>query len=88
MLTMKGIHHPKGSVHCLYLHRSRGRRGLMGVENTHSCECAALSKYVLNSTNTLTQMVYVTTTPMQKFLLKYASSPNATTPELTGDTHH
>eukprot|EP00957_Ditylum_brightwellii_P006259 474747-Ditylum_brightwellii.AAC.1 len=56
LLTMKGIHHPKSNVHCLYLHRSKGRRGLTGVDNTHNCECAALAKYVLNSTNMLTQM--------------------------------
>eukprot|EP00957_Ditylum_brightwellii_P211395 15366126-Ditylum_brightwellii.AAC.2 len=29
MLTMNGIHHPKGIVHCLYLHRSKGGRGFM-----------------------------------------------------------
>eukprot|EP00957_Ditylum_brightwellii_P171275 13037785-Ditylum_brightwellii.AAC.1 len=37
MLTMKGIHHPKGNVHRLYLHRSKGGRGLTGVEDTHNC---------------------------------------------------
>eukprot|EP00957_Ditylum_brightwellii_P151681 11551099-Ditylum_brightwellii.AAC.1 len=56
MLTMKGIHHPKGNVHCIYLHRSKDRRGLMRVENIHNCEYAALAKYVLNSTDTFTQM--------------------------------
>eukprot|EP00957_Ditylum_brightwellii_P142475 10854605-Ditylum_brightwellii.AAC.1 len=70
MLTMEGIHHPKGNVYCLYLHMSKGRRGLVGVEDTHNCKYAALAKYVLNGTNMLTQMICMTTTPMQKFLLK------------------
>eukprot|EP00957_Ditylum_brightwellii_P079550 6048650-Ditylum_brightwellii.AAC.1 len=42
--TIKGIHHSKGG------------RGLIGDEDTHNCECAALLKYVLNSTDPLTQM--------------------------------
>eukprot|EP00957_Ditylum_brightwellii_P098145 7477693-Ditylum_brightwellii.AAC.1 len=54
MLTMKGIHHPKGNVHQLYIHRSRGGRGLMGVEDTYNCECAALAQYVLHSNDPLT----------------------------------
>eukprot|EP00957_Ditylum_brightwellii_P014669 1105740-Ditylum_brightwellii.AAC.1 len=57
MLTMKGIHHPKGNVHRLYLHRNKDRRGLTGVEDTHNYECAALAKYVLLSNDPLTQMV-------------------------------
>eukprot|EP00957_Ditylum_brightwellii_P176818 13468560-Ditylum_brightwellii.AAC.1 len=88
MLTIKGIYHPKDNVHQLYLHRSRGGRGFMGVEDTHNCKCAALSKYVLNSTNPLTQMVQNTPTQTQKFLLKFASSPKFTPPELTDDNHH
>eukprot|EP00957_Ditylum_brightwellii_P144383 10999027-Ditylum_brightwellii.AAC.1 len=56
MLTMKGIHHPKGNVHFLYLHHSKGGRGLTGVVDTHNCECAALTKYVLHSNDLLTQM--------------------------------
>eukprot|EP00957_Ditylum_brightwellii_P136302 10394959-Ditylum_brightwellii.AAC.1 len=56
MLTMKGIHHPKSNVHHIYLHRSKGRKGLMGVEDTHNCKCAALAKYVLNSADMLPQM--------------------------------
>eukprot|EP00957_Ditylum_brightwellii_P126206 9621726-Ditylum_brightwellii.AAC.1 len=56
MLIMKGIHHPKGNVHCLYLHCSKGGRRLTGVEDTHNCECAALAKYVLHSDDLLTQM--------------------------------
>eukprot|EP00957_Ditylum_brightwellii_P072737 5528699-Ditylum_brightwellii.AAC.1 len=56
MLTMKRIHHPKGNVHCQYLHRSKGGRGLTRVEDTHNCECAALAQYVLHSNDPLTQM--------------------------------
>eukprot|EP00957_Ditylum_brightwellii_P017698 1333044-Ditylum_brightwellii.AAC.1 len=70
MLTMKGIHHPKGNVCCLYLYSNKGGRGLTGVEDTHNCKCIALEKYVLSSTDTLTKMVCKTTTPTQKFLLK------------------
>eukprot|EP00957_Ditylum_brightwellii_P122288 9325384-Ditylum_brightwellii.AAC.1 len=88
ILMMKGIHHLKGNVHILYLHQSRGGRGLAGVEDTHNCKCAALSKYVLNSTNPLTQIVQNTPTPTQKFLLKFASSPKFMSPELTDNNHH
>eukprot|EP00957_Ditylum_brightwellii_P160895 12250005-Ditylum_brightwellii.AAC.1 len=79
MLTMKGIHQPKGNVHCFYLYINKGGRGLTYVEDTHNCKCAVLAKYVLHSTGTLTKMVCKTTTPIQKFLLKFASSPNCTT---------
>eukprot|EP00957_Ditylum_brightwellii_P185313 14110691-Ditylum_brightwellii.AAC.2 len=88
MLTMKGFHHLKGNVHCQYLHRSKGRRGLTGLEDTHNCECTVLVNYVLNITDMLTQMVCKITTLMQKFLLKFASSSKFTTPELMDDTHH
>jgi hypothetical protein len=87
MLTMKGIHHPKGNVHCLYLHRSKGGRGLMGVEDTHNCKCAALAKYVIHSDDPLTQMVQNTPTPTQKFLMKYAAAPKFMTPDMTDDNH-
>eukprot|EP00957_Ditylum_brightwellii_P088902 6769711-Ditylum_brightwellii.AAC.1 len=36
MLTVKGVHHLKGNIHHLYLHRSKGKRGLVGVEDTHN----------------------------------------------------
>eukprot|EP00957_Ditylum_brightwellii_P211466 15366198-Ditylum_brightwellii.AAC.2 len=54
MLTMKGIHHPKGNVHQLYLHQSKGGCGLSGVEDMCNCKCAALAAYVHTSTDTLT----------------------------------
>eukprot|EP00957_Ditylum_brightwellii_P158868 12092133-Ditylum_brightwellii.AAC.1 len=53
MLTMKSVHPPKGNAHPLYLHRSKGRRGITGFEDTHNCECAALAEDVLNSTDSL-----------------------------------
>eukprot|EP00957_Ditylum_brightwellii_P169638 12911939-Ditylum_brightwellii.AAC.1 len=88
MLTMKRVHYPKGNVHILYLHRSKGRKGLMGVKDTHNCECTSLVNYALNSTDMLTHTMHKTTTLMQKCQLKFASSPKFTTPELTDDTHH
>eukprot|EP00957_Ditylum_brightwellii_P037035 2804045-Ditylum_brightwellii.AAC.1 len=87
MLTMKGIHHPKGNVHGLYLHRSKGGRGLTGVEDTHNCECAALAQYAFHSNDLLTQMVQNTPTPTQKFLLKFASALKFTSPEIVDDQH-
>eukprot|EP00957_Ditylum_brightwellii_P038904 2939880-Ditylum_brightwellii.AAC.1 len=66
----------------------KGGKGLIGVKGRHNCECAVLANYVLNSTDTLTQMVHKTATPMQKFLLKFASSLQFTSPELTNDNHH
>jgi hypothetical protein len=88
LLTMNGHHHPKASTHRLYLHRSRGGRGLTGCEDTHNCECTALAQYVLGSTDDLTQVVRETTTPTQKFLLKFASLPKYTSSETVVNTHH
>eukprot|EP00957_Ditylum_brightwellii_P029500 2229468-Ditylum_brightwellii.AAC.1 len=84
---MKGIHHPKSNVHCLYLHHSKGGRGLTGVEDTHNCECAALAKYVFHSNDPLTQMVQNIPAPTQKFLLKYTSAPKFMTPKIVDDNH-
>eukprot|EP00957_Ditylum_brightwellii_P079628 6055149-Ditylum_brightwellii.AAC.1 len=88
MLTMKGIHHLKANVQHLYLHQNKGGRGLTRVEDTHDCECAVFAKYLISSTNTLTKMVSTTETSTQKFLLKFASLPKFTTPELTDEHHH
>eukprot|EP00957_Ditylum_brightwellii_P169321 12886757-Ditylum_brightwellii.AAC.1 len=87
MLTMKGIHHPKGNVHRLYLHHSKGGRRLTGVKDTHNCECDALAKYVLHTNDPLTQKVQNTPTPTQKFLLKYTATPKFTTPDIANDNH-
>eukprot|EP00957_Ditylum_brightwellii_P016261 1223182-Ditylum_brightwellii.AAC.1 len=88
LLTMKGIHHPKGNVHCLYLHQSKDRHGLTVVEDTHNCECAALTAYVCTSTDILTKIMRDTLTPNQKFLFKIAAAPNFAVPEMTDDNHH
>eukprot|EP00957_Ditylum_brightwellii_P196753 14990479-Ditylum_brightwellii.AAC.2 len=85
---MKGIHRPKGNVHHLYLHQSKGGCGLTGVGGTHNRECAALATYVCTSTDTLTKIMCKTPTPTQKFLFKFTAAPNFTTPEMTDDNHH
>eukprot|EP00957_Ditylum_brightwellii_P128683 9816071-Ditylum_brightwellii.AAC.1 len=85
---MKGIHHPKDNVHCLYLYISKDMRRLTGVENTLECECTGLVAYVIKRTGTLTQIVCNTPTPIQTFLLKFVSSAKFTIPELTGNNHH
>eukprot|EP00957_Ditylum_brightwellii_P057074 4325908-Ditylum_brightwellii.AAC.1 len=84
---MKGIHHPKGNVHRLYLHRSKEGRGLMGVKDTYTCKCAALAKYVNHSDDPRTQMVKYTPTPTQKLIMKYAAALKFTTPDMTDDNH-
>eukprot|EP00957_Ditylum_brightwellii_P105219 8020379-Ditylum_brightwellii.AAC.1 len=61
MLTMHGIHHPKGNIHWLYPHQNKGGKGLTSMEDAYNCECAVLTKYVLSSTNTLTKMMSTTT---------------------------
>eukprot|EP00957_Ditylum_brightwellii_P151189 11512161-Ditylum_brightwellii.AAC.1 len=88
MMTMKGIHCPKGNIHQFYLHWSKDGKGIIDIEETHNCECAALAKYMLNSTDPLTQMVQNTLTPMQKCLLKFALSPNFMSPELKDNNLH
>eukprot|EP00957_Ditylum_brightwellii_P170476 12976493-Ditylum_brightwellii.AAC.2 len=88
MLSMHGIHHPKENAHHLYMHQNKEGRCLTSVEDTHNYECAALAKYVLSSTDTLTKMVCAAKTPTQKFLLKFASLPKLTTPELMDERYH
>eukprot|EP00957_Ditylum_brightwellii_P120785 9212761-Ditylum_brightwellii.AAC.1 len=68
MLTTYGFHHPKSSVHRLYLHQSRGGRGLTGFEATHDCECSGLASYLLESNDALTKVVQEAPTSNQKFL--------------------
>ena len=58
------------------------------MEDTHNCECAALAKYVIHSGDPLTQMVQNTSTPTQKFLLKFASAPKFISPKIVDDNHH
>eukprot|EP00957_Ditylum_brightwellii_P013989 1055577-Ditylum_brightwellii.AAC.1 len=67
---------------------SWGRERAYRVENTHNCECATLAKYVLNSTDPLTQMVQNAPTPTQKFLHKFALSLKFMLPELTDDNQY
>eukprot|EP00957_Ditylum_brightwellii_P138520 10558550-Ditylum_brightwellii.AAC.1 len=72
----------------LYLHKSKGGRGFMRLDDTHDCECAVLDDHVLKSTDTLTQIVCNTPMPTQKFLLRIVSSPKFITPESTDNNHH
>eukprot|EP00957_Ditylum_brightwellii_P186974 14239267-Ditylum_brightwellii.AAC.1 len=88
LLTTHGFHHPKSSIHHLHLHQSHGGQGLTGIETNHDCKCSALTKYVMESTNALTQIVCDTQTPTQKFLLKFTSRPKYLTPTMADDTHY
>eukprot|EP00957_Ditylum_brightwellii_P190103 14472110-Ditylum_brightwellii.AAC.1 len=87
LLTTHGFHHPKANINYLYLHRLKGGRGPTGLEDTHDAECSALTSYVIKSADPLTVMVRETTPPTQKFLLKFASAPKFTTPDLTNMKH-
>eukprot|EP00957_Ditylum_brightwellii_P055443 4200972-Ditylum_brightwellii.AAC.1 len=69
-------------------HKMLTMKGTHHPKETQNCDCAALAKFVLNSTDPLTQRVQNTPTPTQKFLLKFASSPKCMLPELTDDNHH
>eukprot|EP00957_Ditylum_brightwellii_P196482 14970798-Ditylum_brightwellii.AAC.1 len=88
LLTTHGFHHPKLSIARLYLHRACGGRGLTGVETTHDFKCYTLAKYILESTDALTQIVQDTPTPTQKFLMKFTSRPKHTNPNVVDNTHH
>ena len=50
LLTMYGAHHPKADVDRLYMKRSDGGRGLIGVEDCVGMEVDSLAKY-LSQTN-------------------------------------
>eukprot|EP00957_Ditylum_brightwellii_P078260 5950370-Ditylum_brightwellii.AAC.1 len=65
-----------------------GGRGLTGVETTHDCKCSALAKYIFKSTDALTQIVQDTPMLTQKFLMKFASRPKHTDPNVVGNAHH
>eukprot|EP00957_Ditylum_brightwellii_P044341 3364527-Ditylum_brightwellii.AAC.1 len=54
LLTTHGYHHPKANTHMLYLHQSRGGRGLTGLEDSYNNKCSALVKYVVKSDDPLT----------------------------------
>eukprot|EP00957_Ditylum_brightwellii_P200072 15251978-Ditylum_brightwellii.AAC.1 len=87
LLTTHGYHHSKANTHRLYLHRSRGGRGLTGLEDTHNNKCSVLAKYVIKRDDLLTSVVRETTSPTQKFLMKFVSAPKCTTPDLTDEKH-
>eukprot|EP00957_Ditylum_brightwellii_P197519 15048439-Ditylum_brightwellii.AAC.1 len=54
LFTTHGYHHPKANTRKLYLHWSRGERGLTGLGDTHNNECSALAKYIFISDDPLT----------------------------------
>eukprot|EP00957_Ditylum_brightwellii_P070360 5345489-Ditylum_brightwellii.AAC.1 len=87
LLMTHGFLHPKASTHRLYLHCSRGGRGLTGLEDNHNTECSALAKYVVKSDDPLRAVVRETTSLTQKFLMKFASAPKCTTPDLMDEQH-
>eukprot|EP00957_Ditylum_brightwellii_P012608 952995-Ditylum_brightwellii.AAC.1 len=88
MLTTHGFHHPKSSVHRLYLHRSRGGRGLTRVEATHDCKCSGLTKYVVENDDALTKVVHKTPTPTQKFLMNFATKSKYVLPIILDNMQH
>eukprot|EP00957_Ditylum_brightwellii_P193119 14704001-Ditylum_brightwellii.AAC.1 len=88
LLTINGMLHPKSSVACLYLHQTKGGRGLTGVEETHKEECSALAKYVMRSADPLTRIMGDTPPPTQKHLMWYATMPWFSTPDKTDVAHH
>ena len=49
LLTMHNGFHPKSKVDCLYLSRSEGGRGLIGVQDTVETAILGLTNYVRNS---------------------------------------
>ena len=53
LMTMHGALHPKSDVDRLYLPRSEGGRGLIGIEDTVKVAIAALEQYVKESEESL-----------------------------------
>ena len=51
ILTATGFHHPKSSLHNLYLHRRMGGRGLISAKDCHRQECTNLGKYIRTNPN-------------------------------------
>ena len=45
-LTKFGYHHPNSNVHCLYLSRSCGGRGVICAMDCYIQECTALAVYI------------------------------------------
>eukprot|EP00957_Ditylum_brightwellii_P183160 13951127-Ditylum_brightwellii.AAC.1 len=87
LLTINGLLHLKSSKEKLYLHQSRGRRGLTGVGYTHTEECLALVKYVMTSDSPFTKIVLSKPFPTQKHLMHYASALHFCLSDLTNDAH-
>ena len=57
LLTIHGQHHPKADVHCLYVPRKQGGRGLMQLEAAHAVEITKLVEYVDKKEDPLIQVV-------------------------------
>ena len=53
LLTMHKAHHPKDSVHRLYISRKEGGRGLISIENCVEIATVGLENYIQNSTERL-----------------------------------
>jgi len=57
ILTKYKFHHPKSNIHRMYMPRTRGGRGLIGVSDCHRQECTAIAEYIKNSTDPLTAII-------------------------------
>ena len=70
LLTKFNFHHPKSNTHRLYLHRSNGGRGLIGVHDCHRQECTAIARYIEENKNEdpLIDLIM----ERDNFVLKYA----------------
>ena len=51
LFTKFKFHHPKSNTHRLYIHRSNGGRGLVGVQGCHRQEFSAVAQYIKENKN-------------------------------------
>ena len=58
ILTLERMHHPKADVHRVYLPRSLGGRGLIGIENAYKTSTIGLAEYLKHTEDDLMSDVY------------------------------
>eukprot|EP00957_Ditylum_brightwellii_P016016 1206748-Ditylum_brightwellii.AAC.1 len=56
--------------------------------DTHTQECTAIAQYIVPSKDSLNKLICYTPLPIQQYIMKVASSPNAQDNQQTNDWYH
>jgi len=56
--------------------------------DTHAQECTALAQYIALSKDSFTKLIRDAPSPLQHYIMKFVSAPNARDNQQTDDWHH